>query len=286
MIQNKIFTKPNPELLDETGAGDCITLINQYEIIDNCVFDLRNTPMDKQDECIDLVKGSKIVISNCIFIGCKKPILVGNGDFPEEDKANGTATIKNCIFINCGRRMPEAQDGTKVYMYNNWIHNWGVNSFDVRTFATWAHHGASMQIDKSVYTRTKGLGIKNYLVDKANHLGEAYNYQGIKGIFSKESWISGKYRAIDESENGSTLFNDCYSNIDKRHMPTTYSDFNIDIDRAYDIICLIEDSMSTSTLEVFNGIIGDYPTTYFCREMKNEIIKSGSHSLKTYLKSI
>ena len=205
-ISGKIFTSPTFGL-----GGDCIQVFGSdgYTLIDGCIFDLTGVPLSGQDEAIDLIKGARADIRRCVFLGCKKAILAGNGDWPDEDAAGGRVSLSQCVFIGCGRRCPEVQDGVLADMGHCWVHDWGVGSFDVRTFGAWAHHRACLTATNCVFSRSHGLSRKDWIVDHLNHLGEAYNDGGIRDIFSPSSWVSGQERGLDYTGGGQGGSRDC-----------------------------------------------------------------------------
>ena len=123
VIREGLYTVPTFNL-----GGDCIQVWGSDggTLIQDCIFDLAGVPLADQDEAIDCIKGAHVVIERCVFIGCKKAILGGNGDYPAEDKASGVLVLRKCAFIRCGRRCPEVQDGVLADMGNCWVHDWGV----------------------------------------------------------------------------------------------------------------------------------------------------------------
>lgn len=205
-ISGKIFTSPSFGL-----GGDCIQVWGSDggTLIQDCIFDLAGVPLADQDEAIDCIKGARVTIERCVFVGCKKAILGGNGDYPAEDQAGGLLTLRNCAFVRCGRRCPEVQDGVLADMGHCWVHDWGVGSFDVRTFGAWAHNGAALNAWDCVFSRSHSLSRKDWIVDHLNHLGEAYNDDGIRGIFSPSSWVSGQERGLDYTGGGQGGSLDC-----------------------------------------------------------------------------
>lgn len=199
-ILGEVFTSPSVEL-----GGDCVQVFGAdgYTLIDGCIFDLAGVPPADQDEAIDLIKGARADIRRCVFLGCKKAILAGNGDWPDKDASYGIVSLYHCVFIDCGRRCPEVQDGVRASMAECWVHNWGVgSSFDVRTFGAWAHRGATLTVKKSLFSRTRGLTRWHWAVDHANHLGEAVNDGSLLDVFSATSWISGADRGLDYTGGG------------------------------------------------------------------------------------
>lgn len=198
-ISGEVFTSPSFDL-----GGDCVQVFGSdgYTLIDGCIFDLTGVPLSGQDEAVDLIKGARADIRHCVFIGCKKAVLAGNGDWPDEDAAGGRVSLSQCVFIGCGRRCPEAQDGVRAFMSECWVHNWGAGCFDVRTFGAWSHRGATLTVKDSLFSRTRGLTRWHWTVDHANHIGEAINDGTLLDIFSSTSWISGADRGLDYSGGG------------------------------------------------------------------------------------
>lgn len=185
-------------------GGDCVQVFGTdgYTLIDGCIFDLTGVPLSGQDEAVDLIKGARADIRHCVFLNCKKAILAGNGDWPDEDAAGGRVSLSQCVFIGCGRRCPEVQDGVRAFMSECWVHNWGAGCFDVRTFGTWVHRGATLTVKDSLFSRTRGLARWHWVADHANHIGEAVTDGSLLDFFSATSWISGADRGLDYSGGG------------------------------------------------------------------------------------
>ena len=198
-ISGEVFTSPSFGL-----GGDCVQVWGSDggTLIQDCIFDLSAVPLDEQDEAIDCIKGAHVVIDRCVFIGCKKAILAGNGDWPDEDAAGGRVSLSQCVFIGCGRRCPEVQDGVRASMSDCWVHNWGAGCFDVRTFGAWAHSGATLDVTGTLFSRARPLTRWHWVVDHANHLGEAVNGGSLLDVFSETSWISGADRGLDYTGGG------------------------------------------------------------------------------------
>lgn len=199
-ISGEVFTSPSVGL-----GGDCVRVFGSdgYTSIDRCIFDLAGVPLSGQDEAIDLIKGARADIRHCVFIGCKKAVLAGNGDWQDEDASYGIVSLYHCVFIGCGRRCPEVQDGVHASMSECWVHDWGAGScFDVRTFGAWAHSGATLDVTGTLFSRARPLTRWHWLVDHANHLGEAVNDGSFLDVFSATSWISGANRGLDYTGGG------------------------------------------------------------------------------------
>lgn len=245
-IEDKLFTKPDTEHGDGYQAIGRIDEHLLYKF-NRCVFDFRTVPLNKQDELVDMIFRSHATFNSCLFIGGIKAVLVGNGDHPSADAFATYASFYNCAFINCGRRCPEVQDGAIANMSHCWIHNWGVDAFNVRAFGAWAHRGASLYIDNCIFTRTKGLGFKNYWIDKYKHIGQAVKQDGIAALFKPSTYISGKWRGLTCDTYGTAIANLCYRN-DKRIIINKCDEY-IDKAKANNIIKLMSTSMNDSLVK-------------------------------------
>lgn len=214
VFSNQIYIGPVREF------HDCITVQDEKNktTIENCIFDLSKYAKSQQDEMVSCIQGSKGEIKNCIFINGIKAILVGNGDHPIYDHYQNRWYMHNCVILNAGRRCPEVKDGATLYMTHCWIHNWG-RTFDTRAFGAWANRGGKIIAENCIFTQSGGrlsLGIKNTIKDIANHVGEAYNTQGIKALFKPSSYRQGITRGLtaDTASGGFVLASKCYTNKD------------------------------------------------------------------------
>lgn len=196
-------------------GNDAVTCFGPGEtIIEDCVIDFRALSPDEQDEGISGVCGARVVLRRCLLLGCKKALLAGNGDHPEEDAAGAEWLIEDCVLLECGRRCPEAQDGTKVTMRRCWIHDWG-NRFDERAFGAWARTGAYIYAEDCLFTQSGGrfsLGLWCTLKDVFSHVGQAVSMYGIGGIFRARSWLPGVCRGLTADEDGRVKAVRCYRN--------------------------------------------------------------------------
>ena len=201
-ISDEVFTAPDPHL---DGDGLRVWGGNGKVELHRCVFDFRNVPAEEQDEAVDCIKGAHVYFDGCVFIGCKKAVLCGNGDYPLEDHS-GQCTFSNCAFLGCGRRCPEVQDGVMAVMYKCWVHDWGVNHFDVRTFGARVSADATLYINDSLFTRSHGIGFKNFWTDVANQIGECVNESGVLYalLHPWQALKPGSLRAVDIGRSGRT----------------------------------------------------------------------------------
>ena len=220
--------------------------------ITNCVFDFRSGDTENMDECLDCVDGAIVKLKGCIIIGGIKAILAGNGDHPENDAKYGRLEMEDCVLIGNGRRCPEAQDGVIVTMKRCWIHNWG-ERFDVRAFGAWAHRGAKITAEECLFTQSGtilSLGIKNTIVDLANHIGQAWNDH------SKFRLLPGVARGLTADTDGEVSAHRCYRN--KKWIAIDGCDSFIESDEALSIAMQIESNcrdlrpwLGLSVIEMF-----------------------------------
>lgn len=261
-ITGRIFTHPTEGL---GGDGLQIWGKDGPTILEKCVFDFRCVPAEEQDEAVDCIQGAKVRFYGCIFSNCKKAVLCGNGDYPAEDKVSGEFYFKDCVFINCGRRCPEAQDGVDVRMDHCWVHNWGCNAFDVRTFGARVSNGASLTAMECLFTRSKGIGVKNFFTDIANQIGEYVNENGIMNAIAHPLRASrpGTRRAVDAGKDGNAFIFSSWTNLAGLEslyaMPMDYKQVRKDvykIIREIDESCLKNAIWRESMFETFTREVG------------------------------
>ena len=209
IIENKYITQP-------TDGGDGISLYDgQHWIIQNCVVDLSDCDLDDIDEALGITYGSSANVKNCVFRGAGKLILCGCGDKDKIHLEEGKEVVfENCIFENFGRRGPEVQDGMNITLRNCLIRNWGdPDRFDTRNFAAWAHHGGSIVCENCIFWQdTKERPTWQNIKDKANHIGQAVNYAGVKALFEKKTYIPGVERGLIQTNDGAVYAKNVYRN--------------------------------------------------------------------------
>ena len=199
------ITSPNEE-----GDGIVIFGKDNPNVLDNCTVDFKDIPSEYLDENISFVNGCVAVINDCTFSNGIKLALVGNGDYPDNDK-HGIVTFNNCIFENFGRRGVEAQDGITVTLNKCVIYNWGIQDrFDVRSFASWAHSGAKIICNECVFIQDKfwQCSIKNMIIDIANHIGNDINDK----CLSWKSFLPGVCKGLFSTDNGIVEAHNCTKN--------------------------------------------------------------------------
>lgn len=206
-ISDKIITCP-----DTNGDGICVKPNPDGHVItiDGCVVDFDGLDNDSLDENLSFVCGANARVKNSVFTNGIKLVLCGNGDYPKEDRKM-FIEFDHCVFKDFGRRGPEAQDGATVIFNHCVIWNWGIHDkFNIRSFAGWAHTGASITMNNCVLIqdRFNQSGWSNMLVDIGNHIGNDFN----EGSLSLESLMPGTMRGLYASTGGSVEFNDSYKN--------------------------------------------------------------------------
>lgn len=230
-IDHQVFGCP------ETPGEDGFTIYGprQRVIFTRCVFDFTNCDDSTLDEILDGVKGARVTLRGCILLGGIKAILAGNGDFPDEDK-RARWELDGCFIWGAGRRCPEAQDGAKVTMYRCWVADWGKH-FNVRSFGAWAHNGGFIEARECLFTQSRGLsslGLKNTIVDLANHVGQACNDDGLKALFKRRTYLPGVARGLT----GNVVCFDCYRNRPWIRLDNCHGEINAS--KASDIVDYIE----------------------------------------------
>lgn len=200
----------------DTPLEDGVTAQGPYRvtIISDRVFDFRGYPTSQQDEVISGVNGATVRLERCVILGGIKALLAGNGDHPGNDINCAHWDMEDCIIIGAGRRCPEAQDGTTVTMRRCWLHNWG-RTFDVRAFGAWAHRGGRIVSEDCLFTQSGNilsLGLRNSLVDVANHIGQAVNDYGLSALLRLRTYLPGVCRGLTADTGGLALATRCYRN--------------------------------------------------------------------------
>jgi pectate lyase len=84
------------------------------------------------DGCIDINLSNYITISNSLFTGADRGILIGYGDTQIGNRGLLNVTIRNCKFTNIRQRAPRARFG-KIHLLNNlfeWSPVWGTSGLN------------------------------------------------------------------------------------------------------------------------------------------------------------
>lgn len=205
-LKNMTITAPT----NEGGDGLILDGSDGYYSLENVTIDFTEVPSAQLDENLTTMRGCVATIRNCHFRGGIKLALCGNGDFPEADK-HGNVLFENCVFENFGRRGPEAQDGVTVTLRNCTIRNWGISSrFDVRSFAAWAHSGATIIAENCRFEQDKfwQCSLWETLVGIANHIGNDFNDR----CLSWRSFMPCVCRGLMATDGGKVVSRNCTKN--------------------------------------------------------------------------
>lgn len=195
------------------ATSDGLQCINGIYSVSDCIVDTSRFDLDEFDETISVTWGGSGTFSHCKFTGGGKLCLIGSGDEnPPYVEKNKTVYFDYCLFDNFGRRGPEVQSGMTVYLKNCVIRNWGhPDRFITRAFGAWAHHGGTINAENCVFIPYSGaISLRLRTIDKANWVGQSFNYNGIGAIFKKLSWKSGWDRALWASDGGTVNIRGCY----------------------------------------------------------------------------
>lgn len=209
-INRQKITRPGQLKLVGLNSDDGLGMTREsYKVVDT-IIDMANTV---HDEGLAVTWGASATLNHVLVRNCKKLCLIGSGDANPPFKESGKiVTFNNCLFMNFGRRGPEVQSGMVVHMNNCVVMYWGhPDYFDVRAFGAWVHHKGELYLRNCAffpYTGTPPLGQR--LKDKANWLGQSFNYDGLGGILTTRNWKSGWDRAAFRSNDGYLNVKDCY----------------------------------------------------------------------------
>ena len=179
------------------------------------VFDFRGCRPADQDEVLSGVDGAEVYLSGVVILGGIKAILAGNGDHPGTDVHYARWLLEDCVIIGAGRRCPEAQDGTTVIMRRCWVHDFG-QTFNVRAFGGWAHRGARIIAEDSLFTQGEiwpwGYDVFKAIRDVANHIGQAVNDRGLSAMLFPRTYMPGPCRGLTADTGGLVLAPRWYRN--------------------------------------------------------------------------
>lgn len=200
----------------ESPEGDGLVAIGPHRMTSVLLstYDWRSCPVDTQDEVISGVNGARVLLRSVVILGGIKAILAGNGDHPGNDSDLGHWEIEDCVILGSGRRCPEVQDGVSLTMRRCWIHDWG-RHFDTRAFGAWAHRGGRIIAEDCLFTQSSGLlglGLRNTVVDLANHIGQAVNDEGLPALLRPRTYLPGICRGLTADTGGFVLATRCYRN--------------------------------------------------------------------------
>jgi len=208
-ISHKRITSPSQE-----GDGLHFADGQHYDVSD-CIIDFSGVPLDKQDEAAAITWGSSATFRRCVIRGAGKLVLCGSGD---EDKVgieiDKRVSFYDCIFEDFGRRGPEVQSGMQVSLHNCLIRNWGdPDRFTTRNFGAWAHKGGRIDAYGCIYWQDNfWRPIGQFWADLIDHIGQAWNDEGIRGLFRLSTYIPGVCKGLLATDGGEAYAWQCYRN--------------------------------------------------------------------------
>ena len=177
------------------------------------IIDMKDVPLEKQDEALAITYGSSAEISRCVIRNVGKLFLCGSGDKDHRpDEKGKTVIIRDSILENFGRRGPEVQCEMECRLINCLIQDWGhPDYFTVRAFGAWAHDGGFILAENCVFINEITPSLSMRLKDKAYHFSQSISDNGLKAIFKRQTYISGWRRGLTASDTGKVSAINCYA---------------------------------------------------------------------------
>jgi len=209
-ISHKRITSPSELGGDGLHFADGLTYL-----VEDCIIDFSNCDLEDIDENIGVTWGSSATFKRCVIRGGGKLILCGCGDDDKVPIETGKrVSFYDCILEDFGRRGPEVQDGMLVDMHNCLIRNWGdPDRFTTRNFGSWAHRGGRIDAYGCIYWQDSfWRPIGQFLRDLANHIGEAWNTEGIRGLLRPSTYMPGVCKGLLATDGGEAYAWQCYRN--------------------------------------------------------------------------
>jgi|GEM_PF-4750232 len=104
----------------------------------------------------------------------------------------------DCLLEDGGRRFPEVQDGMECLLHDCLIRNWGApDRFTVRNFGAWAHAGGKIDAVGCVFWQDEfWRPWKQFWADLIDHIGQAWNDEGIRGLLRPTTYLPGVCRGL------------------------------------------------------------------------------------------
>ena len=209
-ISHKRITSPSELGGDGLHFADGLTYL-----VEDCIIDFSNCDLEDIDENIGVTWGSSATFKRCVIRGGGKLILCGCGDDDKVPIETGKrVSFYDCILEDFGRRGPEVQDGMLVDMHNCLIRNWGdPDRFTTRNFGSWAHSGGRIDAYGCVYWQdTFWRPIGQFWADLIDHIGQAWNDEGIRGLLRLSTYIPGVCKGLLATDGGEAYAWQCYRN--------------------------------------------------------------------------
>lgn len=210
-IAHQRITRPGqlgPDFTGDDGIGMCEE--DEY-IIEDSIIDLSAWPLDAIDEAVAVTWGASATIRRSVIRGAGKLFLCGCGDDDHVKQETGKRVVlEDCLLENCGRRAPEVQDGMICEMERCVIREWGApDRFCVRNFGSWAHHTGVILAHNCVWQQSWKWD--NWLKDLIWQVGQAWNDEGLNGLFRLQTWIPGICHALTATAGGYVYAEKCRS---------------------------------------------------------------------------
>lgn len=233
-LKNRYIASPGT-LGGPFNHDDGIGLAGDYTLsVKNCVVDFSSLPIGDayQDESAAITRGCEAAFERCIIKGAGKLFLMGCGD--EDWKSaewRKTVRLTNCILEDGGRRFPEVQDGMDCTLTRCLIQHWSdPDRFNVRGFGAWAHDDGRIFANGCVFIGTpKGaIPLSQRIRDRAAHIGQAVNDEGLKALFQRKTYVPGWERALFATDGGEVRAYQCWFGdglyTDSNESPMCYED--------------------------------------------------------------
>lgn len=255
IIQNKYITHPG-QLGVEFTVNDGLGMyrIKSYLIRDT-VIDLSALPLEEMDECCSSTWGASATFERCVIRGAGKLFLCGSGD-PDKREVEQSRRVKlrDCILEGFGRRGPEVQAGMRVTMEYCLIRNWGEPSrFDVRSFASWAHHGGRIDAIGCVWWQDRfSRPLGQFVRDLAAHIGQAWNDEGWLGLLRPSTYLPGVCRGLLAGPGGEAYAWRCWRNRWWIMLPWRTSSAMMPKDEALELVDGLEEMAERLDTELRN----------------------------------
>lgn len=211
-MANKVIIEERRITAPSQLGGDGLGLCEPVEyIVRDCIIDLSGCSLGEIDEAVGVTWGARARFERCVIRGAGKLVLCASGDADKEGvEARSWVVFTDCILEDFGRRGVEVQSGMFVEMSHCLIQNWGKpDRFSVRNFASWAHHGAQIAAYKCVYRQR--FHLRHWLRDLVAHVGQAWNDEGLRGLFRPSTWLPGVTHALRATAGGYVSADYCWA---------------------------------------------------------------------------
>lgn len=187
----------------------------KHHYFEGLTIDLRSVPPSQLDEAVGVTYGASAVFRDCHIRGAGKLFLCGSGDaHMSDDECGKQVVLIDCVLEDFGRRGPEVQSGMVCHMRGCTIRNWGEPTrWDTRCFGAWAHKGGEIIAEECRFEQPRfWRGWRVMWRDLVGHVGQAWNDEGLRGLFRLQTWIPGVCRGLTAGPGGKVRAVNCTSN--------------------------------------------------------------------------